>query len=404
MIGDPSGTIDGAEPARPTRLSAANLASIRGQLERFLDFTPGSQGAVMANNLDWLGELVADRFPARRRQALHDPVHARQGLGPDPARARPVVHRVQLHAAPGRRLPAPVPDDGRRAPDGRRRPVGQHHGGSRADPPDQCAEGSSEDQEPAHGLAYKLLLSPSGTEVRQERDGRLGLARSRPDVALCLLPVLAQHRRSRRRDLPALVHRVPAGRNRGAREPRPRARPRARPAQRALALDITARTHGDEAAARAVADSEAKFSGERHRRPGGPALAPSSRPAGSRSTAAGLAAGTAVVLADAGLVASKGEARRLIAGGGVTVNGTRVTDAGLRSGADRRGVARRPHRQTAPRRPPAGGCGLDGNRRDGPTSLRSRARPTARATREPGTPARSSRSSARSGVRRTRRC
>ena len=32
------------------------------------------------------------------------------------------------------------------------------------------------------------------------------------------------------------------------------------------------------------------------------------------------------LLADAGLVASRGEARRLIAGGGVTVNGTRVTD------------------------------------------------------------------------------
>jgi tyrosyl-tRNA synthetase len=39
-----------------------------------------------------------------------------------------------------------------------------------------------------------------------------------------------------------------------------------------------------------------------------------------------LAAGTAVLLADSGLVASRGEARRLIAGGGITVNGERVTD------------------------------------------------------------------------------
>ena len=43
---------------------------------------------------------VADRLPARHRQAFHDPVHARQGLGPGPARARAVVHRVQLHAPP----------------------------------------------------------------------------------------------------------------------------------------------------------------------------------------------------------------------------------------------------------------------------------------------------------------
>ena len=41
---------------------------------------------------------------------------------------------------------------------------------------------------------------------------------------------------------------------------------------------------------------------------------------------ASLAAGTAAILADAGLVTSKGEARRLISGGGITVNGARVTD------------------------------------------------------------------------------
>ena len=52
----------------------------------------------------------------------------------------------------------------------------------------------------------------------------------------------------------------------------------------------------------------------------------SSRPAGSPSILVVLAAGTAAVLAEAGLVASKGEARRLIDGGGVTINGTRVTD------------------------------------------------------------------------------
>jgi tyrosyl-tRNA synthetase len=32
------------------------------------------------------------------------------------------------------------------------------------------------------------------------------------------------------------------------------------------------------------------------------------------------------ILADAGLVASRGEARRLIQGGGVTINGVRVID------------------------------------------------------------------------------
>ena len=39
-----------------------------------------------------------------------------------------------------------------------------------------------------------------------------------------------------------------------------------------------------------------------------------------------LAAGTAVLLAEAGVFASRGEARRMIASGGVTVNGERVAD------------------------------------------------------------------------------
>ena len=93
--------------------------------------------------------------------------------------------------------------------------MGQHHGRPRAHPADAAA--CDDDAEPAHGLAYKLLLSPSGTEVRQERDRRFGLAGPDADVALRVLPVLAEHRRPRRRDLPALVHRAPARGDRGAR-------------------------------------------------------------------------------------------------------------------------------------------------------------------------------------------
>jgi tyrosyl-tRNA synthetase len=60
-----------------------------------------------------------------------------------------------------------------------------------------------------------------------------------------------------------------------------------------------------------------------------------------------------VLLADAGIVDSRGEARRMIAGGGVTINGTRVTDAAfvpepiagewldVRIGKRRRAIGRR---------------------------------------------------------------
>ena len=71
--------------------------------------------------------------------------------------------------------------------------------------------------EPAHALAYKLLLSPSGAKFGKTEGGDVGLARRRADVALRVLPVLAQHRRPRRRDVPALVHAARARGDRGAR-------------------------------------------------------------------------------------------------------------------------------------------------------------------------------------------
>jgi tyrosyl-tRNA synthetase len=60
MIGDPSG-----RTAERTLLSRAeleaNLAGIRGQLERFVDFS-GAGAARLVNNLDWLGELKLIEF------------------------------------------------------------------------------------------------------------------------------------------------------------------------------------------------------------------------------------------------------------------------------------------------------------------------------------------------------
>ena len=209
MIGDPSGRSSRAQPARSRRRSRRTSSAIRGQLERFLDFTPRPGRRRDGQQPRLARRAVAHRLPARHRQALHGAVHARQGLRPGPARARPVVHRVQLHAAAGVRLLAPPPDDGCRAADGRRRPVGQHHGRARADPPDERGRGGRAEQ-PAHGLAYKLLLSPSGTKFGKSEAGDVGLARCRPDDAVRLLPVLAQHRRPRRRHVPALVHRARA--------------------------------------------------------------------------------------------------------------------------------------------------------------------------------------------------
>src|SRR6188508_1591292 len=60
MIGDPSGRSTERNLLDAATLEA-NVASLRSQLERFLDFTPGS-GAIMVNNLDWLGPLTLIDF------------------------------------------------------------------------------------------------------------------------------------------------------------------------------------------------------------------------------------------------------------------------------------------------------------------------------------------------------
>ena len=227
--------------------------------------------------------------------------------------------------------------------------------------------------EDAAAGARARLQAPAvavGDEVRQERVGRVGLARSGADVAVRVLPVLAEHRRPRRRHLPALVHRAGARGDRGARG-RLRARPEARAAQRALARDITTRTHGEAAAAQAIADSEALFSGGPIEDPGPRLALRVDRRVHVRRRLRWRRASPSCS-PKPGVFASRGEARRMIAGGGVTINGSRVTDAGGRPGADRRGVARRPDRQApAGDRPPAalgrlGGSGLE--RREPPRS------------------------------------
>ena len=109
-------------------------------------------------------------------------------------------------------------------------------------------------------------------EVRQERGRRVGLARPGADVALRVLPVLAQHRRPRRRDLPALVHRAPARADRGARGRAARAPGGAgRPAR------AGARHHGPDPRRRGGRPGDRRFRGQvrggADRRPGRPRVA-----------------------------------------------------------------------------------------------------------------------------------
>jgi tyrosyl-tRNA synthetase len=324
MIGDPSGrSTERNLLDRPTL--EANVAAIRGQLERFLDFSPGSGAASMVNNLDWLGELSLIDF--LRDTGKHftvpymlskDSVQVRLDRGLSFTEFSYMLLQAydfwHLHRSMGVELQMGGADQWGNITAGLeliRRTTGVGE-----DAPDQ----------PAHGLAYKLLLSPSGTKFGKSISGDaiwLDPAKTSPfafyqywlnaddrDVGT-YLRWFTELDRTTIEGLDAELA----------------ARPEARAAQRALARDITTRTHGEAATAQAEADAEALFSG-----------APIQDPAVLRSlyestggfafTSEALAAGLAVLLADAGVAASRGEARRLIAGGGVTVNGSRVADAG----------------------------------------------------------------------------
>ena len=121
-----------------------------------------------------------------------------------------------------------------------------------------------------------------GREVRQERGRGLDLARPSANVALRVLPVLAEHGRPRRRHVPALVHRVPARADRGAggRGGRPAGGPRG-PA------GPGARHHGSHARGGRRGPGDRRFRGEVlgrcDHRPGGAAVALRVSRAGSRS-------------------------------------------------------------------------------------------------------------------------
>jgi tyrosyl-tRNA synthetase len=101
------------------------------------------------------------------------------------------------------------------------------------------------------------------------------------------------------------------------------ARPEGREAQRALAHDVTERTHGRDAAGHAERVSEAAFSRDAIRDPEVLGTLHESV-AGFSFTDADLTGGALPIALASGLLGSAGEARRLIAQGGLSINDERI--------------------------------------------------------------------------------
>ncbi len=320
MIGDPSG-----RSTERTFLSLdeleANKAAIRAQLEHFLDFAAGPTQAVVVDNLDWHRHIGLLDF--LRDVGKHFTVPYM--LGKDSVQARlerglsyTEFSYMLLQAADFEHLYRTM---GVELQMGGADQWGNITAGLELIRRTGAGEPDAED--PAHGLCYPLLTLPSGEKFGKTAEGTsvwLDPARTSPyafyqywlnaadaDIG-GYLRTFSLFTRDEIEALEAEQARDPG----------------ARAAQRALARDLTARTHGEAAAIHAITVSEAAFSNE-----------PVTDPAiletlyrdgdGFDVTASAAGGGVAAFLAETGLVASTSEARRLIAGGAVTVNGTRIT-------------------------------------------------------------------------------
>jgi len=319
MIGDPSGRSSERNLLDVPTLEH-NVAAIRAQLERFLDFSEGPAQATMANNHDWLGSIslidylrdVGKHFTVPYMLSK-DSVQTRLERG----LSFTEFSYMTLQAFDFATLY-------------RRHGVEMQMGGA-----DQWGNitaglelirrtaGGEADESPAHGIAYKLLLSPSGTKFGKSESGDsvwLDPARTSPyafyqywvnvddrDVGTYMRWFTTWSRE----DILAM-------------DAATAARPEAREAQRRLALDVTTRVHGATEAEKAVRESQAAF-----RSPSMLALEDlvsmeSSLPVfvlGEESL------GTALEVAiGSNAFSSNGEARRAMQGGGFYINDVRVTD------------------------------------------------------------------------------
>jgi len=332
MIGDPSGT-SAERNLLDAGTLAANVAAIRVQLERFLDFS-GPTGAVMVNNLDWLAGIhlidwlrdVGKHFTIPYMLAK-DSVTTRLDRGLSFTEFSYMLIQAtdfeHLHRTMGVELQMGGADQWGNITAGLeliRRRAGIAEGDVRGGPDEPVRGGPDE---PAHGLAYKLLLSPSGTKFGKTAGGEtiwLDATQTSPytfyqywlnvddrDVGTYLrwFTLLG-------RDAIEELERDLVG------------RPEARAAQRALARDVTTRTHGADATSHAERVSAAAFSGEPIRDPAILATLHDSV-GGFTFTAEDLIAGSIAVAMKSGLFSSGSNTRRAIEQGGLTIGDERIS-------------------------------------------------------------------------------
>jgi tyrosyl-tRNA synthetase len=321
LIGDPSGK-SAERVLNPTEVVAGWVERIRGEVGRFLDFSPGPTGALLVSNLDWTQDLSALAF--LRDIGKHFPVSTM--LSRESVRARLESGGLSYTEFSYQILQAYDYLELHRRHDCALQLGGSDQWGNLVAGLDLIRRVTGDQ---VHALATPLITKPDGTKYGKTEGGAIWIS---PDL---MSPYAFYQFWINRADaeVPGLL-RVFTFRTRAEIEELEKdlaGRPAAREAQRVLAGDVTTLVHGAEECARVIAASRALFGQGELRDLDeatlGAALAEVPLVTLEASDIdGGMLPKVADLLAESGIVESKSAGRRAIAGGGAYLNNVRVTD------------------------------------------------------------------------------
>ena len=325
MIGDPSG-----KSSERVLLDAdaieRNSAALQGQLERFLDFSPGPTQPKMVNNLEWLGPMsVIDylrdigKYFTVPYMLAKDSVQARLAAGMSftefSYQTLQAADFLHLHQRAGVDMQMGGADQWGNITAGLELIRRVENRAAEGEPGDEGHEPT------AFGLCSPLLLNRSGQKMGKSEKGAVYLDGSltspydfyqywiNDDDAL-VIDHLRWLTTKSREEISGIAAEHAAA-------------PERRRAQQALAFDLTERIHSHAEAERQVAMAGAAFA----KSVDDPAVLVSLFDAvGGFEFGAEADGWTTLDVAVAAAGASRGEARRLISQGGFSINGEKLTD------------------------------------------------------------------------------
>lgn len=320
LIGDPSGKTTERQLLTIERV-AENLAGIRRQLEHFLDFEAKSNPARVINNLDWLGQLdllgflrdVGKYFKINvmlKRESVERRLESEEGLSYTEFSYQllQAYDFLELYDRTGCTLQMGGSDQWGNIVAGIDL-IGRRRGAR------------------AHGLVFPLVTTAAGTKFGKTEVGAVWLD---PNLTS---PYAYYQFWYNTEDKDALRYlRYFTFLDHGELDELAAAQataPEKRESQRVLAEEVTRLTHGAEALERAQRISRLLFGEDVALLSADEVLAGvGAVPTGelSRQSLASPGADLFDVLVASGMAGSKGEARRLVEGGGVYLTNRRITD------------------------------------------------------------------------------